>query len=100
MKTENLDELFGVGLYSVSDTARILSAALSTRVSQANLRRWAHGRNDVKMYASVVDSRWLKIASRDTVKFLEMIELLTVAAMRIEGAKMRDVRAAYIKAKE
>jgi uncharacterized protein (DUF433 family) len=93
---DDVDSLLGVGLYSVSDASRILSDALSSKVSKVNLRRWWRGRKgDFRDYAAVVESPNLKIADRDTIKFLELIELMTVAAMRIEGAKMRDVRDAY-----
>src|SRR5271154_1253341 len=100
MTTENAEKLVGVGLYSISDVSRILTEALRSKVSAINLRRWWSGRKeDIHSYAAVVESKQLKIADQDTISFLELIELMTVAAMRIEGAKMRDVRHAYAQAR-
>ncbi len=90
------DDLLGVGLYSVADTARILTEALRTKIAQASLRRWRRGRKEfIKSYAAVVHSANLKIAERDTIRFLELIELMTVAAMRAENVRTRDIRDAY-----
>jgi len=97
----DVDSLLDVGLYSISDAARILTDALSSKVSTVNLRRWRHGRKDtIRDYTAVIESQQLRIAERDTIKFLELIELMTVAAMRSESVSMRDIRDAYANARQ
>jgi uncharacterized protein (DUF433 family) len=98
---DNVDSFFGVGFYSVSEAARILTAALLTKVSKINLRRWRHGRKSaIRDYTSVIQAQDLRIADKDTIKFLELVELLTVASMCSENVKMRDVRDAYVHARQ
>ena len=108
MKISHVDvnELVGVGLYSITDTARVLSQALGTGIDRTRLTRWAHGRkktdstqSKVVRYAPVVGSH-LKIADSYLFTFSDLIELFTVAALRQKKISMRTIRSAYSRATE
>jgi uncharacterized protein (DUF433 family) len=95
---EVTDELLGVGLYSVAEAAQILSQALEKRVTRINLRRWAYGRKRiVKDYAPII-APTVKVDGAYLFTFRDVIELMTIAALRSEGIKMSAVRFAYERA--
>ena len=102
----DVDKLVGVGLYSISDTARVLSQALGTGIDRTRLTRWAHGRKKVDSghskldrYAPVVGSH-LKVADSYLFTFSDLIELFTVATLRQKKILMRTIRYAYLRATE
>jgi uncharacterized protein (DUF433 family) len=97
---EVTDALLGVGLYSVTETAQILSQALALRVTAKSLRRWAYGRKRlVKEYAPIIQPT-VRVEDAYLFTFQDVIELMTIAALRGEGMKMRSVKAAYERARE
>ena len=99
-----VSELVGVGLYSVSETARVLSHALGRRIESKRLHRWAHGRRDlfksmVREYAPVIGVH-LKVGGSYLFTFSDLIELFTVAALRYENLSLQTIRQAYERAQE
>ena len=99
-----VDSRLGVGLYSVADTARVLSFALKHRITRTSLSRWAHGRQvfsdeAVREYAPIVNAQ-LKVADSYLFTFADLIELMTVAALRNKGLSIKTIRHAYERASE
>lgn len=96
---EVTDALLGVGLYSVAEAEQILSQALARRVTTTNLRRWAYGRKRlVKEYAPIIQPT-VRVEDAYLFTFQDIIELMTIAALRGEGMKMSSVKAAYERAR-
>lgn len=94
------DDLFSVGLYSITDASRIVSQALRKRIPAINLKRWAEGRKTLQRdYASIIGSRF-RVAGTDAFTFTQLVELLTIALLREEGFSLRKVRYAYERAQE
>jgi uncharacterized protein (DUF433 family) len=95
------DSLLGVGLYTVAETSRILSYSLEHRVTATNLRRWAYGRTRLlKRQPAIITPSVGMIAESYLFTFTDLIELLTIAALRHDGMRMELVYAAYQKARE
>jgi uncharacterized protein (DUF433 family) len=98
------DDLVGVGLYSVSETARVLSHALGRRIESKRLHRWSHGRRDrlklmIREYAPVIGVH-LKVGGSFLFTFSDLIELFTVAALRYHDISLQTIRLAYQRACE
>jgi uncharacterized protein (DUF433 family) len=89
------DSLLGVGLYSVPQSAKVISHALSGRVEGRLLHRWAQGRREVERNYAPLIGAGRKIDGSDVFTFSELIELLTVAALRLKGVSPNTVRSAY-----
>lgn len=99
-----VSDLVGVGLYSVSETARVLSHALGRRVESKRLHRWTHGRRDalksmIREYAPVIGVH-LKVGGSYLFTFSDLIELFTVAALRYHSISLQTIRLAYQRASE
>jgi uncharacterized protein (DUF433 family) len=96
----DVDALLGVGLYTISDSARIVSQALDLHVTRTNLTRWAFGRKSIiKDYAPIITPH-LKINDGYLFTFADLIELFTIAALRQHNLPMSTVKFAYKRALE
>jgi len=96
-------ELLGVGLYTIPDAARLTGLSVST------VRRWVRGYTfpcsteiGGRYGASypVVLSELPPVDSRSAVSFVELIEILVVAALIHRGVPMRSIRLASRRAAE
>ncbi|HUZ49264.1 MAG TPA: hypothetical protein VMW12_05915 [Candidatus Dormibacteraeota bacterium] len=96
----HLDSLLGVGLYTVSESVDVISHRLSGRVDNRLLLRWSKGRREAsKDYAAITEAP-LKIADTNLFTFVQLIELMTIAALRSKGVKSKAIRLAYAARKE
>jgi uncharacterized protein (DUF433 family) len=85
-------ELLGVGLYSVPQAARLISHALGAYAPERQLRRMALGRREFEReYAPLVGGD-LRVDGSHLFTFLELIELMTVVALKQKGVKPATIR--------
>lgn len=97
----------GVGLYSVSESARLIRERLKReferhkgKVDSKRLIRWAHGRHELsRQYAPIILGP-RKVAGSPVFTFTDLIELMTVAAFRARGVSPRAIRWAYARGLE
>jgi uncharacterized protein (DUF433 family) len=96
------DAFLGVGLYSVSESARVIHERLKReierhagKVDSKRLIRWAHGRHELtREYAPIILGP-RKVSGSPVFTFTDLIELMTVAAFRARGVSSRAIRSAY-----
>lgn len=86
-----INQLLGLGVYSVPEAARIL------KVHPSTLGRWAKGytfgRREARRFSEPVIARQLQPEeSEDILTFVDLVELRSVAYFRSEGVSMQMVR--------
>ena len=89
-------ELLGVGLYTVSDAARLLSRTSKNATAQ-NIRRWIDGhkyryRGELRRAAPLWRPQLPKIEDQIGLGFRDLMELRFVASFRAAGLSLQGIR--------
>jgi uncharacterized protein (DUF433 family) len=97
--------VLGVGLYTVSDAARLLSQQIGIRIRRRKLHRWGFGyeysvQDEIRKSAPIVDSGVNLIDGRAIFNFEQLVELMVVGAFKKEGVSMSVIRACHEVAKK
>lgn len=88
--------LIGLGLYSVSEAARIASYATDVRLRSDTVRRWVKGysfrRGDERNFSERIISSLIALDDMYVLSFAELVELLCIAAFKREGLSFLRAR--------
>lgn len=88
--------LIGLGLYSASEAARIATYATNAKLASDTVRRWVKGysfrRGDKRNFSDRIISPLIALDDAYVLSFTELVELLYIAAFKLEGLSMRFIR--------
>lgn len=91
--------LLGVGLYSVSESAAVIRHRVQKETTNRRLLRWAHSRTELAKFKPIIGPPLL-VEGEYLFTFAQLMELMTVAALRAKGVTVKAIRRAHERGRE
>lgn len=89
----------GVGLYSVSESAAVIRHRVRKSTNNRLLLRWARSRNELEKFRPIIGPPLL-VEGEYLFTFEQLMELMTVAALRARGVTVKAIRRAHERGRE
>ncbi len=91
--------VLGVGLYSVSESAAVIRHRVQNATTNRRLLRWAHSLNELAKFKPIIGPPLL-VEGEYLFSFAQLMELMTVAALRAKGVTVKAIRRAHERGRE
>jgi hypothetical protein len=90
-------DLVGKGIYTIPEAGRVLTFAVGDRRPWNKLRRWTFGYrykyvDELRTSEPIISSQIRLAEDVDVVTFLELVELIVLAAFRKKGLSIPTIR--------